>query len=807
MEEPNRGAELPLRGVRVLDLADPDADLITRAWADLGADVLKVEISGRSPAPGPPFADVVSLPFALHNANKRATALDPRSEGDRNRLLDLIAGADIVVDSGDPGNVAAFALSCAHLVTSYPHLVAMSVTDFGRSGPKSDWRATDAVYYALSTALTRSRRRDGRPVLPPTGIATATAAAQAAWAGLAAYHRRLRCGRGDYIDFSRYEAVLQALDPPFGSQGQAAAARRLGGPPRRGSRRPDPYPVFACADGWVRICVLAPRQWRGLRAWLGEPEQFQDPAYDAIGARFAVFDEIGRLVSTKFADRTMDELVNEGLTFGVPIAAVATPEEVLHNEHFRATGALADLDLDPATTVTAPDGCTVVDGVRTGVRHMMPAAEAGQARWAATRPDQPVAGRGDGVSRPFEGLRILDLGVIVAGGELGRLFSDLGAEVIKVESPAYPDGLRQTRAGQAISESFAWTHRNQLSIGLNLRDRAGARLFGRLVAESDMVLANFKPGTLASLGFSYPRLRALNPKIVLAESSAYGDGGPWRTHLGYGPLVRASTGITRLWTDRERSGDVAFCDSTTVFPDHVVARVAATAALAVLIRRERTGLGGHVHVSQAEVAINQLDVVYAAESARLSGIPVRDDEGVHLVVAGSGDDDWGVVSVRDDADWRALASVLSAPELLADPRWRTQHDRWVSRIELPDVLAHWTTRHCWRSLAEELQCAGVPAAPMNRAGDVLDDPHLRARNLYTDMVHPLLESPLPTETAAAGFGGIAPARLSPAPMPGEQTREVCRRLLGLPDPEIDQLVADGALFEDPLPTSTAGSQL
>ena len=140
--------------------------------------------------------------------------------------------------------------------------------------------------------------------------------------------------------------------------------------------------------------------------------------------------------------------------------------------------------------------------------------------------------------------------MIVAGGELGRLFADLGAEVIKIESATYPDGLRQTPPGQAMSRSWALTHRNEYGLGLDLRSHEGADIFSRLVAGADAVFANFKPGTLASLGFSYEKLRELNPRIVLAESSAFGATGPWSARMGYGPLVRATTGVTRLWTVR-----------------------------------------------------------------------------------------------------------------------------------------------------------------------------------------------------------------------------------------------------------------
>ena len=135
---------------------------------------------------------------------------------------------------------------------------------------------------------------------------------------------------------------------------------------------------------------------------------------------------------------------------------------------------------------------------------------------------------------------------------MGRLFADLGAEVIKIESAAYPDGLRQTPPGQIMSRSWALSHRNESSLGLDLRHPAGAEIFGRLVAGADAVFANFKPGTLASLGFSYEKLRDLNPRIVLAESSAFGATGPWSARMGYGPLVRATTGVTWLWTSAER---------------------------------------------------------------------------------------------------------------------------------------------------------------------------------------------------------------------------------------------------------------
>ena len=764
----------------MLDLADGDGAAVTRLLADLGADVLKIEPPGSSASRrAKPSVAGASIPFALHNANKRSAELNPAAYADRRRFVDLVAGADIVVDDGIPGAAASFGAGCEELTRRFGHLVGLSVTDFGTSGPHASWQATDPVLYAMSTALSRSGPPTGTPVLPPDGIASATAAVQAAWAALAAYYHRLRCGAGDFIDFSRFEAVVQALDPPYGAMGQGALAQRRSDAWRGRPRNQDVYPTFACADGYVRTCVMSPRQWHAMRAWLGEPEQFADPKYETIGARFSATREINAMIAKLFADQSMHELVAAGQRYGIPIAAVLTPAEALSSEHFQAVGALTALELAPGVEVTAPAGPFVIDGRRAGLRRPAPLAGADAAEWLGPAVPAPVSGRAS--KRPFDGMRIVDLGIIVAGGELGRLFADLGADVVKVESAAYPDGLRQTRASQPMSEAFAWAHRNKYGLGINLRQSDGAALFGRLVAESDAVFANFKPGTLASLGFPYSRLREINPRIVVAESSAFGDTGPWSAHMGYGPLVRAATGITRLWTSGT-TGD-EFFDAVTVFPDHVVARIVAIAALTAMIRRDRTGAPAHVHISQAEAAINQLDTTYVTDEARAAGLPVSDYTATHGVYACAGDDEWCVISVRDDADWNALTAAMGREGL--------------DRTQCEAEITSWTRTLDKDTVARLLQQAGVPAGPMNRAADVLADPQIQHRKLFADMAHPLFDILLPTETGPAPYRNIPSAELRPAPMPGEHSREVCQKVLGLGTAEMDELIADGALFTSP----------
>lgn len=793
-----------LAGVRIVDTTVGESAQVTRLLADLGADVVKIGIAGRcAEYRQAPLIDGRSVAFALHNANKRSVILDASDDADRGRFLALVDAADIIVDSGNPGQASAFGVSIEGLADRYEHLVAMSVTDFGLQGPRSHWCANDAVLVAMSSVLARSGAPDGPPILPPKGIASSTAAAQAAWAVLIAYFQRLRTGHGDYVDFSRYDAVLQALDPPFGAQGQAAAARGLSTARRGRPRNQDSYPIFASRDGWVRICILAPRQWRAMRAWLGEPSEFQDPKYDSISARAADFGRIRSLIATLFAQHSGEQLVADGAARGVPVATILTPAEVMDTEHFRVVSAWTDTHITDDSTVTVPDGCVVVDGERAGVRWLGGAVGSAESIWPE-RLTTSIAAE-ETTARPLDGVTILDLGVIVAGGELGRLFADMGAEVIKIESPSYPDGLRQARPGQLMSESFAWTHRNQVALGLDLRADAGAQLFGRLVAGADAVFANFKPGTLCALGFSFRRLQEINPQLVLTESSAFGDSGPWSSRLGYGPLVRSSTGITHLWATEDPprpDSPYPFADAVTVYPDHLVARLAAIATLAALIRRRRIGVGSHIHISQAETAVSMLDALYTTSWARARGTEIVEDVTLHGVYPCLGDDEWCVLTIGSDEDWTAVLRTLQAPALDTDPRFGSLADRWHHRSELHDVLGDFTRLHDARALAEALQQTGVAAAPMLRGSEVLDEPQVQTRGLYVAMTHPLFDVQLPTETGPARYRRIPPADLRPAPLLGENTVEVCRRHLQMESAEIDRLIASGVLYAPTAPTPT-----
>lgn len=415
----------------------------------------------------------------------------------------------------------------------------------------------------------------------------------------------------------------------------------------------------------------------------------------------------------------------------------------------------------------------IVDGQRMTPEH----GQKAEGAWP-----EPDAGRG---LRPFDGLRVLDLGVIVVGGEQGRLLADGGADVVKVESRAYPDGSRQSYLAHGLSVSFAAGHRNKRSLGLNLRDPAGLALFRELAGQADVVLSNFKPGTLASLGLDSQTLQEANPRLVLVDSSAFGSTGPWSGRMGYGPLVRATTGLAMAW--RYPDDPEGFGDAVTIYPDHVSARMGALAAVALLIRRLRTGKGGTASLSQAEVMLSQFacHVAHAEPGDRL-GQPEDWPRGVYRA---AGDDDWCVVDVRGTADWERLATVLDFP---GDRLLGTAAQRLAARDAIDKVLNSWMSARTAQQAMEQLQAAGVPAARMLRVADMPAFPYYRERGFFRVERHPYLEGDMLLERGAAIQTDGPDTAENPAPLAGEHSAQVIEDWLGRPD-EIGRLIGAGVL--------------
>ena len=810
----------PLAGVRVLDLADGEFQMVGRYLADLGADVLRVEPPGGSADRNAGvLSGDTSLTFEIANATKRFTTVDPASTRAQADLDALIDGADIVLVGRLSDYVTGHLVEPTTIADTHPGTVVTVLSDFGEQSSKKNWTSTPDVQFALSTILSRSGLPDREePLLPPSFLVAGAVAPQAVWMTITAYYTARRTGTGDVIDFSTLDALAHIFDPPMGMQGSGRTGIDPFDVPHG---RPDAralYPIFPTADGTVRICVLSPRQWQAMLTWLGHPDEFNTPEYNSPAYRVKEKDRIFAHYRDLFAGMTTEEAVRQGEELRVPVTSIDELSDVVDEPAFRANGSFSDLTLADGRVATVPTGVYTIDGVRTGITDTAGGRvdnDPQDGPWLAAPVTAPVvpghAPAADEQDRhlPFTGLRVLDFGVIVMGAETGRLLADYGADVIKIESTTFPDGCRQMSPGVEMTKSFAWGHRNKRSLGLDLTTEDGKNLLRSLVAEADVVLTNFKPGTLERLGFGHDTLQEINPGIVLSESSAYGDTGPWSTKMGYGPLVRAASGLSALWC---YPGDAdGYSDTITIYPDHVVGRLNAIAVVALLLRRARTGRGGVVTTAQVDAIFAAMAGHLAAESLEpgsgLAALSAPQDAPRGLFPA-AGDDEWIVVDGHGDQHFAALAGAIGHPEWISDDRFATLTGRLAHNEELEGALREWTSSRAAITAERQLQDAGVPAGHMMRFADIGHDHDFSERGLLTTMTQPQFTEPFPTLASEGHSLRLGDARLQPAPLQGEHTREVIRDVLGLDEDTIDALVTCGALEPHPsdTPTTTGAPQ-
>jgi len=777
----------PLAGVRVLDLIHGPLAMIGRQLAELGAEVIRVEPrEGALDRHQGPCVDGVSLPFIIANLGKRSLALDLSETDDVARFEQLLAQAEIVLHLLDDGM-----LDPPTLRTRHPDLVILSVSHFGWNTSLRHWQATDPVLHALSGGLSRSGLPGREPLLPPAELSTSCATAEAVYVLLLAYIHRLRSGEGDWLDFSLLDGSAHALDPGYGIAGSATNGEPLSQLPRGRIDVSFYYPIIPCQDGHVRICVLSPRQWRAMFTWLGEPEEFADPGYDTLSARFAsttLIPAIARL----FADKTRAELEREGTALGVPMAPVLNIAEALDSDQVKARDVLIEVPVAEGASTRCPGGMLEIDGQRCDPPCPAPALDVHQHAGFIHPHRQWTAVETKTSGRPLSGMRVLDLGVIVVGAEQGRLLADQGADVIKLETRAFPDGNRQSLNNATFSAAFAAGHRNKRGLGLNLRSETGKALFCELIKTTDVLLSNFKPGTLASLGLDEATLRALNPGLIMLDSSAFGATGPWSRRLGYGPLVRASSGLSAQW--RYPDNPTSFSDASTVYPDHIAARIGVIGVLALWVRRVRTGLGGTVSVAQMDVILQHLstDIATRCMSAHAKvAHPVRDAPwGVYPC---AGEDEWCVVTIRGDADWQALCQVIGREDLATDPALAGAHGRAGQRIRVENALCAWLAALSPVDAMHHLQAAGVPAGAMLRVSELPGFSYYRERGFFRSARHPSIPESLVQENAPVHSQRLPDPPYTPAPGIGQHTEQILRERLGLCADDIQHLAAEGAI--------------
>jgi len=391
----------------------------------------------------------------------------------------------------------------------------------------------------------------------------------------------------------------------------------------------------------------------------------------------------------------------------------------------------------------------------------------------------------------LEGLRVLDLSRVLAGPFCGMLLGDMGAEIIKVETPVKGDDARDYPPFlHGFSAYFANLNRNKKSIAIDLKKMEGKNTLLELVKECDVILENFKPGTMDKLGLSYEVIHEINPRIVYASISGFGQYGPYKDRPGYDIIGQAVGGLMSVsgWPDSPptRTG--------TAMGDILAGLNCCIGILAALQSRERTGKGQYIDVSLVDSVVSSMETIiqlYLVENRIPSRIGNR-YEFIYPYDSFTASDGWVVIGVGGDEIWKRFCGVIGRPDLLENKEFERNRDRVTNHEKLNRIVSDWTSLHTITEIVDLLLANSIPCAPIYTIDKIVSDPHIAvAREMIVDMKHPI-EGSMKVINSAIKFSDTKTSIRTTAPKVGEHTKEIITGILGKSENDYEILKKNGA---------------
>ena len=808
-----------LDGIRVLDLTDERGFVGGWMLAELGADVVAIEPPDGSPARRiGPFADDDeapnrSLPWWAYARNKRSAVVELLSAAGRRSLRELAQRADIFIESQRPGMLSAVGLGYDELSVANPRLIYVSITPFGQDGPKAQWAATDFTVLAAGGPLWLCGDDDRPPVRVTVPQAFAHAGAEAAAASLVALQERHRSGLGQYIDISAQQAVTLATQSDIVSSAVGdPPARRFGGGMKVGPLIV--RLVYPAADGHVSIthvfgAAIGPATARLMVRVCADgycDESMRDKDWVGYGGLLATgqqsledFEEAKAAVAHWTASKTKAQLLDAAMTHGLLIAPCSNPADVLASEQLEARGFFPkQVRPDGRGRARMPGHFARFSGSKS--RESKPAPGLGEhteqvmEEWNAEAPKRSEPS-GESGTRPLDGMKVLDFMWAIAGPMTSRILADYGATVIRVESGSHIDACRTMRpyvGGKPDIDQSSLFHAcnaSKLMLAIDLSKPEARPVIEDLVAWSDIVCESFAPGKFESMGWGYEQLREIRSDLILLSTSLMGQTGPLAAFAGYGNLAASIAGFFDLtgWPDRPPAGPFG------AYTDYVAPKFCATALLAAVEHRRRTGQGQHIDVSQAEAALHFLAPALLDCSVNGRDPTRAGNRDLLFAPHGSyrcaGDDVWVAIAVEGDAQWQTLCRVLRCESLTSDSRFATARARRENADLLDRELNEHTLRWEVRELEAALQEHGIPAHGVLDSAGLIADPQLQARGHFIERGDggAIVESTRTklSRTPARVRDGLA--------VLGRDNHEVLKEILGYGDDRISELVIAGVL--------------
>ena len=732
----------------------------TKVLADAGADVVVVEPEGGHPlrrrsATGADLAGGSSPIFDYLHAGKRSA-----SDTELDRLL---IDADVVVtsDLGTPW---------AEVHERHPRLTAVVITPFGLEGPWADRPATDLTLQAASGGMAPRGGPGREPLMVGGEPSYWFGGAVAACAVLGVLGRGN--GAGELLDVSLLETTnLEHCMHPITFASMAERPFMVG----RGVPVPGVEPT---ADGWVGFFVITGQQWLDFCSLIGKPEWHEDESLFIAAERRHRTGEIQGPIRDWTRSRSTDEIVDIASLMRIPVAPIGTGETITAIDHFVAE----EWFVENAGGFTQPRRPYRFRGEPVPAPAVAPRAggDASEAGWAPRRlpPSSPSTG-----SLPLAGVRVADFTGFWAGPLASGILAGLGADVIHVEGPTKPDGIRMNTIRDMNepgwwewSPLFCGANTNKRGLCVDLATPAGHRIALDLVATCDVMLENFSPRVVEQLGLGPDEVLAANPRIVVTRMPAFGVSGPWRDRVGFAQTIEQAAGMAFL---------TGYAGEAPTIPNGMCDPIAgvhgAIAALVGLFERDRTGAGQVLEAPMiggglATTAEQVLE--YSAFGRLMKSAGNRSPLMFQDVYRCAGEDEWVAVSVPD------AGALMTAREMLDLPP--------DSPIE--DSLRSWCGARAVEDVVAALADGGIPAERVAWGHEIGDNPQLRARGYWETLDHPIC-GPHPYASFPVRFSaGPDVWNRSAAPTMGQHNIQVLTEL-GYDEAAISDLHESGVLAD------------
>jgi len=707
-----------LEGVVVVELAQSLAgEFAGGLLADMGATVVKVEPRDGSPLRrrGPGIAGEDSLYFQSENRGKYSVVAELPELTREPWLAKLLATADAVIEDLGPGRLEAVGLSPAALCALNARLAVLRISPFGQTGPLAGERGDDRIAQAFSGMQFATGFPDRPPIPVTVPLAEAWSAILGAGALLMAVFHARRSGHGQVVDIGLYQTALRMQeDVVIRHHRTGAVAARMG----TESATVVPANVYPTGDGgWIALSGAGDQPFARLCEAIGEPDAVKDPRFATSAARLANRAAADELVRSWVARHDLADVEARFTKAGVAGTAVRSVDEIIDDAHVRARRSTLPLKSFSGSDFLAPAPTPRFS--RTSARDPVGAPRLGEHTAIVRASVERLAARSSPAVRSssapgagaLAGVRVLDLSQWLAGPAAAALLGDFGAEVVMVELPV--TGTASIDGPGSRGVGFPVTNRNKRSITLDVRSARGRDVFLELVRLSDVIVENFRPGTLERWNLGPTALHAVNPRLVLLRSSGFGQSGPYAARAAFNPVGLAFGGMTYLngFPDRPpcRDGVTAGDYSTALFN--------VLGVLAALLCRDRDGQGQVVDTAMFECALRLTGDLLAVRSA----LNIRRERA-------AGDSPLYPSSLTVEAvDGRFVAASAASWSEFADALARLGRPRVDEPVGVREELAKLVGAVAADEAARVLRRAGLAASVVNSVADLVQEPHLWSR--------------------------------------------------------------------------------